>query len=176
MFAVDLTALYPPSLTPTILTTLRSYYHTTYKDQFFSPGGPPTAWFGLFLWMEALYHVPLSLWAVGALWDGTYIFTLPFCPWMVNGGDEDVDWASTRTRMNDNQTYRTHPLLPIHLLIYATQTSITTLTCIAEYLSWTHLTVSEKINLGYLYVPYLALSVFMGVDMFARLQDRLMPL
>lgn len=68
--AVDLTALYPPSLTPTILTTLRSYYHTTYKDQFFSPGGPPTAWFGLFLWMEALYHVPLSLWAVGALWDG----------------------------------------------------------------------------------------------------------
>ena len=112
----------------------------------------------------------------------------------------------------------THPLLPIHLLIYATQTSITTLTCIAEYLSWTHLTVSDKINLGYLYVPYLALckknrpfpfpetvysfpvvffrrakrlegyeivdrksadihdkAVFMGVDMFARLQDRLMP-
>lgn len=72
--AVDLTALYPPSVTLSILTTLRSYYHTTYKDQFFSPGGPPTAWFSVFLWMEALYHVPLSLWAVGALWDGKIIF------------------------------------------------------------------------------------------------------
>ncbi|KAI4245184.1 MAG: hypothetical protein L6R42_010252 [Xanthoria sp. 1 TBL-2021] len=138
MFSIDLPALYPPSLTPTLLTTLRTYYHTTYKDQFFSPTGPPTAWFSVFLWMEALYHVPLSLWAVGALYDGT------------------------------------HPLLPVHLLIYAVQTSITTLTCIAEYLSWTHLSVSDKINLGYLYVPYLALSVFMGVDMFGRLQDRLM--
>lgn len=54
----------------------------------------------------------------------------------------------------------THPLLPIHLLIYAVQTSLTTITCIAEYLSWTHLSVAEKINLGYLYVPYLALCMF----------------
>ncbi|KAI4229215.1 MAG: hypothetical protein L6R36_001064 [Xanthoria steineri] len=140
MFSIDLPALYPPSLTPTFLTTLRTYYHTTYKDQFFSPTGPPTAWFSAFLWMEALYHVPLSLWAVSALYNGN------------------------------------HPLLPVHLLVYAVQTAITTLTCIAEYLSWTHLSVSEKINLGYLYVPYLGLSVFMGVDMFGRLQDRLMPL
>ncbi|KAI4244784.1 MAG: hypothetical protein L6R42_010359, partial [Xanthoria sp. 1 TBL-2021] len=66
---IDLPALYPTSLTPTLLTTLRTYYHTTYKDQFFSPTGPPTAWFSVFLWMEALYHVPLSLWAVGALYD-----------------------------------------------------------------------------------------------------------
>ncbi|KAL8653180.1 MAG: hypothetical protein Q9210_002253 [Variospora velana] len=139
MFMIDLPALYPSSLTPTSLTSLRTYYHTTYRDEFFSPNGPPTAWFGAFLWMEALYHLPLSYWAVPNLYRGT------------------------------------HPLVPVHLLVYAVQTAVTTVTCIAEYLSWTHLSTGDKVNLGYLYVPYLALSVFMGVDMFGRLQDRLMP-
>lgn len=91
--------------------------------------------------MEALYHLPLSVWVVGELYRGAQ-----------------------------------NPMLPVHLLIYATQTAITTITCIAEYLSWTHLTVADKLNLGALYVPYLGLSVFMGVDMFGRLQDRLVPI
>ena len=82
------------------------------------------------------------------------------------------------------------PLVPVHLIIYAVQTIITTTTCIAEYLSWP-ISDSEKLSLGQLYVPYLALcefsrcydvstlltlmllAVFMGVDMFGRLQDRL---
>ena len=62
---------------------------------------------------------------------------------------------------------------------------MTTLTCIADYMSWTTVSNHEKLALGYLYVPYLAvcksaatreetrltriLAVFMGVDMFARL-------
>lgn len=49
------------------------------------------------------------------------------------------------------------PKLPIHLLVYAVQTAVTTLTCIADYLSWTGFSNAQKIELGKLYVPYLAL-------------------
>ncbi|KAI7666965.1 hypothetical protein KC318_g6188, partial [Hortaea werneckii] len=48
-------------------------------------------------------------------------------------------------------------------------TALTTSTCIADYLSWSEYSNAEKIELGKLYVPYLALSVFMGVDMWTRL-------
>lgn len=51
-------------------------------------------------------------------------------------------------------------MTPVHLLIYSVQTAVTTVTCIAEYLSWTHLSTADKVNLGYLYVPYLALCKF----------------
>lgn len=83
------------------------------------------------------------------------------------------------------------PNVPIQLLIYAVQTAVTTATCIADYLSWSNFSNAEKIELGKLYVPYLALctsiygalaipisveecadllvAVFMGVDMWARL-------
>lgn len=49
------------------------------------------------------------------------------------------------------------PKVPVHLLIHATQTAITTATCIADYLSWPGYTNAQKIELGKLYVPYLAL-------------------
>lgn len=74
---IDLPALYHPSLTPASLTSLRTYYHTTYRDEFFAPEGPPTAWFGVFLWMEALYHLPLSCWAIPNLYRGTDPFNSP---------------------------------------------------------------------------------------------------
>ena len=82
------------------------------------------------------------------------------------------------------------PRVPVHLLIYAVQTAITTATCIADYLSWSDYLNSQKIELGKLYVPYLALctllhslltslsfalltdsrvAVFMAVDMLGRL-------
>lgn len=47
------------------------------------------------------------------------------------------------------------PKVPIHLLIYAMQTAVTTATCIADYLSWSGFSNAEKIELGKLYVPYL---------------------
>jgi hypothetical protein len=50
------------------------------------------------------------------------------------------------------------PKVPIHLLIYSVQTALTTATCIAEYLSWSDYSNNEKIELGKLYVPYLALG------------------
>ena len=48
------------------------------------------------------------------------------------------------------------PKLPLQLLIYAVQTAITTSTCIADYLSWSGFSNAQKIELGKLYVPYLA--------------------
>jgi hypothetical protein len=50
--------------------------------------------------------------------------------------------------------------VPIHLLIYSIQTALTTATCIAEYLSWSDYSNAEKIELGKLYIPYLALGKF----------------
>jgi hypothetical protein len=48
---------------------LRKFYIDTYRDQFFIN---PPAWFMMYMWMEALYHVPLSIWAIGALLRGAY--------------------------------------------------------------------------------------------------------
>ena len=70
MFSVDLVPLYSsisPSLTPPALLQLRTWYIDTYHDRFFTD---PPAWFASFMWMEAVYHVPLSLWAVRALVRG----------------------------------------------------------------------------------------------------------
>ncbi|KAH9824503.1 putative membrane protein [Teratosphaeria destructans] len=133
VFFVDSAPLWPEALKPTFMTTLRTFYIETYHDQFFTS---PPAWFTMYMWMDVLYHVPLSIWAVGAL-------------------------------------LRDDPRLPIHLLVYAVQTAITTSTCISDYLGWDDFSNAEKIELGKLYVPYLAVSVFMGVDMYARLTSRL---
>lgn len=49
------------------------------------------------------------------------------------------------------------PKVPIHLLGFAASTVITTSTCVADYLGWTEYSGAEKLELGKLYVPYLAL-------------------
>lgn len=67
MFCVDMTNIYPSSLIPEHLVSLRSWYIATYNDRFFVD---PPAWFLSFIWMEAIYHVPLSIWAVPALLKG----------------------------------------------------------------------------------------------------------
>lgn len=51
------------------------------------------------------------------------------------------------------------PKVPLVLLIYATQTAITTAVCIADYMSWESVSVDVKMQLGFLYVPYLALGM-----------------
>ncbi|KAF2137992.1 uncharacterized protein K452DRAFT_256741 [Aplosporella prunicola CBS 121167] len=133
MFLVDLTPLYPESMKPVFMMSLRKYYIDTYQDQFFIA---PPAWFRMYMWMELLYHAPLCVWAIGAL-------------------------------------MRNDPKIPLQLLLYACQTGMTTITCIADYLSWKSFSSNQKLRLGALYVPYLALSVFMGVDMLGRLNERL---
>ncbi|KAK3109879.1 hypothetical protein LTR53_016410 [Teratosphaeriaceae sp. CCFEE 6253] len=130
---VDTFPLYPASVRPDFMQTIRTFYIETYHDKFFTQ---PPAWFMMYVWFELLYHVPVSVWAIGAI-------------------------------------LRDDPRLPIHLLVFATQTAITTSTCIADYLSWSGYSSAEKLELGKLYVPYLALSIFMGVDMYARLTGSL---
>ncbi|KAL9527788.1 Sigma intracellular receptor [Sphaerulina musiva] len=133
VFLVDIYPLYPPSLIPTFMTSLRTWYIATYRDANFVS---PPAWFMLYSWLELFYHAPLSIWAIGAL-------------------------------------LRDDPRVPGHLLAYAMQTAVTTATCIADFLSWEDLSGKEKVELGKLYVPYLAVSVFMGLDMLGRLNARL---
>lgn len=56
---------------------------------------------------------------------------------------------------------------------FATQTAVTTATCVAEYLSWQGYTSDQKTALGWLYLPYLALAVIMMLDMFLRLRAQI---
>ncbi|EON68235.1 hypothetical protein W97_07493 [Coniosporium apollinis CBS 100218] len=86
----------------------------------------------MYLWLEALFHLPFSLWAIPAL-------------------------------------LRDSPHLPPALLVFAVQTAVTTLTCIADYRSWSGFSDGAKGKLDGVYVPYLALAVCMGGDMFLRL-------
>lgn len=79
LIAVDLVPLYPQSLTPTFVSALRDYYIATYSDRFFSPQAP--AWFRVYTWMEALYHIPLSIWALKGLWQGT-LHLDELCDWL----------------------------------------------------------------------------------------------
>ncbi|KAI9841962.1 MAG: hypothetical protein M1837_000282 [Sclerophora amabilis] len=68
MFLVDLTPLYPTGIKqPTFIAALRAFYIDAYQDRFFTD---PPVWFVAYIWLEALYHVPLSIWAVGALVKG----------------------------------------------------------------------------------------------------------
>ncbi|KAI8956847.1 transmembrane protein 6/97 [Daldinia sp. FL1419] len=74
LFCVDLVPLYPESLwvppsSPLhFLYDLRVYYIETYNDQFFAP--PPAtipSFFPLFAFLELVFHLPVSLWAVRVL-------------------------------------------------------------------------------------------------------------
>ncbi|KAI0016882.1 transmembrane protein 6/97 [Xylariomycetidae sp. FL0641] len=74
LFCVDLVPLYPSSLwvpasSPLhFLHDLREYYFTTYNDQFFAPSPAPIpSFFPLFALLELVFHLPVSLWAVGRL-------------------------------------------------------------------------------------------------------------
>jgi hypothetical protein len=68
---VDIVPLYPPSLTPAFINDIRSFYIATYHDKFFST---PPAWFSAYILMELVYHVPVGVWAVGALIRGKFYF------------------------------------------------------------------------------------------------------
>ena len=64
MLLVDLYPLYPTFLRPEFLSTLRAFYIDMTKDQFFTRHVP---FFTLYIWMELLYHLPLSIWAIVAI-------------------------------------------------------------------------------------------------------------
>ncbi|KAK2858361.1 hypothetical protein FQN49_004806 [Arthroderma sp. PD_2] len=67
---------------------------------------------------------------------------------------------------------------PLHVLIWAIQTFVTTLTCVVEVWSWTDRTADQKMNISTLYVPYMIFAKknaagLVGLDMFNRLQTTL---
>lgn len=63
---------------------------------------------------------------------------------------------------------RDSPKLPLVLLPFSCVIFITTGTCMVEYFFW-DAPLQDKLDLSTLYGPYLALSAFMGLDMFFRL-------
>ncbi|KAF2242840.1 hypothetical protein BU26DRAFT_493577 [Trematosphaeria pertusa] len=133
MLAFDLTSYYPASLKPLWMSSIRTWYIATYGDRFFFS---PPPWFPLFTLLEALYHLPLTLWAIPAL-------------------------------------LRADPRVPLALLVFGLETSITTLVCLAEMLSWEELGPEQRgvSGLGGLYGAYLGVGVFMAVDCYARLDQ-----
>lgn len=64
LIGVDLVPLYPEFMRPDVFLSIRHWYTAVYADKNFTE---PTAWFTAYMWMEALYHLPLSIWAIGAL-------------------------------------------------------------------------------------------------------------
>ncbi|KAJ9192503.1 hypothetical protein DTO166G4_3106 [Paecilomyces variotii] len=133
MLMVDIVPFYPEAIRSDVLVNIRQFYIETFRDKFFET---PPNWFMFFLAMELVYHLPLSIWAVGAL-------------------------------------IREDPLVPVHLLIWAVQSFITTMTSLVDVWSWTDRTTDEKYNITTLYGPYALLAAFMGFDMFLRLRSLL---
>ena len=69
MIVIDLSSFYPASLVPSISVLAREYLQTPYRDRFFMD---PPAWFNAYLILELVYHLPLSFWMLGALYNGEY--------------------------------------------------------------------------------------------------------
>ncbi|KAI0161940.1 transmembrane protein 6/97 [Hypoxylon sp. FL1284] len=155
LFCVDLVPLYPASLwvppsSPLhFLYELRVYYIESYNDQFFAPPPAPIpSFFPLFAFLELVFHLPVSVWAVRVLLRGS-------------GG-------STRSGLSGRDE--------LLLLVYGIETALTTATCMYEAFLWDPAVVTAEqkvVLLCGLYGGYLAVAVLLTVDMYARLLGRL---
>ncbi|KAJ5081331.1 hypothetical protein NUU61_009595 [Penicillium alfredii] len=65
VYLIDTAPLQPAIVRTDFSQQLRDFYVATYHDKFFSE--PIPVWFNVFIWLEVLYHVPLSLWAIRGL-------------------------------------------------------------------------------------------------------------
>lgn len=65
MFLVDFSPILHSSLITPLSRSMVSYHLERFQDQFFTN---PPAWFTVYTWIELLYHLPLSLWAVWGIW------------------------------------------------------------------------------------------------------------
>jgi hypothetical protein len=64
---VDAARFYPASLKPAICEQIQVYYATNFRDRFFID---PPNWFTVYVAMEVLYHIPISVWMLPALRKG----------------------------------------------------------------------------------------------------------
>lgn len=142
---IDLGGFWPEGTAPAFSQSLREYYIENFRDQFFID---PPIWFKGYMVMEGLYHLPLSIWMLSAILEGTAYYL----------GRSLV------------LTFAEHPLVPLHLLVFSVQIGMTTLTCLMEMFSWGYTRIDEM-KLCSLYGPYLALAVVMGIDAFMRLRQ-----
>ncbi|KAL2415535.1 hypothetical protein ABEF95_001661 [Exophiala dermatitidis] len=133
MLLIDLAPLQPAWLRPRLSYTLREYYLERYRDRYFEH---PPAWFTAYMYLEAGYHLPLSLWM---MWN------IP----------------------------RDHILVPLHLLLFALETAITTLTCVVDVAAWEGYTAVQRKDLYGLYMPYLVVACIMGIDAFFRVKRQI---
>jgi hypothetical protein len=150
--AFDLTDYYPINIKPLWTSSFRDWYIGEFGDRFFYNA---PAWFPILTFLELVYHLPLTLWAIPAL-------------------------------------LRNDPRIPLALLVFGLETSLTTLVCLAEMLSWEELTPVQRgvQGLGGMYGGYLAtgtsdiqerwrlrvganvkLGIFMTLDCYARLDQ-----
>lgn len=47
---------------------MQDFYIDTFRDKFFSDDAP--AWFTAYLILEAVYHLPISVWMLNAIVEG----------------------------------------------------------------------------------------------------------
>ncbi|TVY54165.1 Sigma intracellular receptor [Lachnellula suecica] len=80
MFLMDLQAIYPPSVVPGFMLTVKNYYIKTYKDQFFVN---PPPFFKLFIWSEILFQAPVTVWALGGLYRNSPKIPLVLLPYAI---------------------------------------------------------------------------------------------
>ncbi|KAI8628318.1 transmembrane protein 6/97 [Xylariaceae sp. FL1651] len=150
LFCVDLVPLYPhalwvPADAPLhFLHELREYYIASYNDQFFQP--PPAkvpSFFPLYAFLELVFHLPVSLWAVRALWTrgGSRLSGSAELLFLVYGLETAL---TTATCMYD-------AVLWDPAVVTAAQ---------------------KTVLVGGLYGGYFALAVLLTVDMYARLLER----
>lgn len=62
---VDLVRFYPTGIAPTFSLVVQEYYVETFRDRFFTAAAP--AWFTSYLVLEAVYHLPISIWMLYAI-------------------------------------------------------------------------------------------------------------
>lgn len=165
---VDAVPVLPGLLDNAISRQLRDFYVSTYRDKFFE--GQVPAWFTSYTWMEILYHVPLSAWALSALSRGmlhpvilhngqpTRKLRPP------NGSPGSVDTSSrlpvpASKATADPSFLKDDPLVPVHLLVFGLQSFLTSWTCLCEVWAWEDRTLAEKQSLSMLYGPYVALGM-----------------
>ncbi|KAF2762964.1 hypothetical protein EJ05DRAFT_471924 [Pseudovirgaria hyperparasitica] len=109
----------------------------------------------------------LMTWYIATYKDQNFISPQPWftaCRWMELFYHAPLSLWAVRAIWRDN------PNLPIHLLVFAVQTAVTTFICIVDFVSWDVITTDEKVQIGTLYGPYLLLAVLMGLDMLGRLK------
>ncbi|KAI0459485.1 transmembrane protein 6/97 [Xylaria acuta] len=151
LFCVDLVPLYPSSLwvpgdSPLhFLFSLREYYIATYNDQFFLP--PPASipsFFPLYAFLELVFHLPVSLWAVRAF------------------------GAGAGSRLSGSAE-----LLLLVYGVETALTTLTCMYDIFLWDPAVVTAAQKSVLLGGLYGGYLALAVLLTIDMYARVLKRL---